>query len=492
MKLRVYRAVLAAILVGVPSWWAYNALTHQTDEALRAQRPVWAACPEMPTVECATIRVPLDHEAPEEHPIDLALARLPARHPDERIGSLVVNYGGPGIAGVAMLIRDPELFDELRSRYDIVAFDPRGVGRSTPLNCRPKGEPLPSLTVDQTPDTPKEQAALVKAVTAYADACRRQAGWLVPHLTTDATARDLDILRSVLGDRELTYFGYSYGGGLGVAYAQLFPDKVGRMVLDAPSVTAGGGPVEFDPKDLSDEGINAFVEDCVKRRGCPLGDDLDLGLQNLNDFVQVRDGLPLDVSGGELTDALATEGVIELLYTTDDWPRLRRALADGLKGDGQALYDAAMEFEAGDGLSMDANIAINCNDTSTRFELDDIARQVETAREKAPISGAWQAWNSMACTGWDIVVGNTWLADLPRYLSPVMIVGTEGDPVVPYAAVRSLATSLSESVLVTLRGKSHTAYRSGDRCVNEAVEAYLLDGKVPADEVKCPAGTRKS
>ncbi|MEU6787512.1 alpha/beta hydrolase [Nonomuraea angiospora] len=493
MLRRVIRAALpTAIIVGLLAWWAHGVLTTQTDEALRAQRPAWARCPGNLDVECATIKVPLDHAAPQEHPIDMALARLPARQPGKRIGSLVVNYGGPGVSGVATFIANPGPFNALRARYDIVAFDPRGVGKSSPLNCRPKGELLPYVTVDQTPDNPKERALLVKALNAYAAACKRQAGRLVPHLTTDATARDLDILRSALGEPELTFFGYSYGGGLGAAYAQLYPSKVRRMVLDAPSADTGGGPAGGNPENVSDEPIEAFVADCVKRRGCPLGRDLDEALGRLEEFVKVRDGLPLDVSGGKLTDALAATGISELLYTTDDWPRLRRALADGLKGDGQALYDAAMEFEEGENFSRDAFTAIDCNDTSTRPRTERIAEAAENAREKAPILGAWQAWAWLRCTGWDTVPGDAWLADPERQIAAIMVVGTVGDPVVPYEDVKALRSTLSGSVMVTLKGNSHTAYRNGDRCVNEAVEAYLLDGVIPAADVECPAaGTRK-
>ncbi|MET7336187.1 alpha/beta hydrolase [Nonomuraea sp. NPDC005650] len=269
----------------------------------------------------------------------------------------------------------------------------------------------------------------------------------MPHLTTDATARDLDILRSALEEPELTYFGYSYGGGLGAAYAQLYPSKVRRMVLDALAAGAGGGP---------------------------------------------EIGNPENVSGGKLTDALAAAGISQLLYTTDDWPRLRRALADGLEGDGQALYDAAMEFEESEGFSRDAFTAIDCNDTSTRPRTERIAEAAEIARERAPILGAWQAWSWLRCTGWDTVSGDAWLADPTRQIAAIMVVGTVGDSVVPYENVKDLRSTLSGSVMVTLKGRSHTAYRTGDRCVNEAVDAYLLDGVIPTADVECPAaGTRR-
>ncbi|GAA3565874.1 alpha/beta fold hydrolase [Nonomuraea rosea] len=485
-------ALLAAIGAVLVYWWGGTVLTTQTDEALRAQRPVRERCPGDHDAECAAIKVPLDHAAPEDRPIELALARLPARHPDQRIGSLVVNYGGPGVSGIDSLLADPELFIALRARYDIVAFDPRGVGKSSPLNCRPGGEPLPYLAIDQTPDTARELEILVKASDDYAAACKRQAGWLLPHLTTDATARDLDILRSALEEPELTFFGYSYGGGLGAAYAKLHPGKVRRMVLDAPSADPGGGPLIEHPAIVSDEPIRVFAADCVKRRGCPLGRKVRTGLTKIQTFVERLDRRPLPVSGHKLTDALAVEGLNELLRTTDDWPRLRRALAAAFEGDGRPLYDAAMDFQESQGFSRDAFTAISCADTSTRPRPGFIEEQAKIARERAPISGAWSAWSALMCQGWDTVKGTAWLTDPPRQLSPIMVVGTDGDPVVPYEVVKEVRSTLSGSVLVTLHGDGHTAYRTGVLCVNEAVEAYLLDGEVPTADVKCrAAGTGK-
>ncbi|MFC5832888.1 alpha/beta hydrolase [Nonomuraea insulae] len=484
---RVLRVALLIAIVAVPLWWGYGLLNPQTDRALRAQRPAWTRCPGSLDMECASVKVPLDHHAPEEDTIDLALARLPARHPDQRIGSLVLNFGGPGVSGVSTFLADPEPFNTLRSRYDIVTFDPRGVGKSTPLNCRSNGRPPPYLAVDQTPDTPPELAALVKARNEYAAACVRQGGALLPNLTTEATARDLDLLRSVLGENRLSFLGYSYGGGLGADYAQLYPGRVGRMVLDAPSASAGGGPTDLDAGYASDEGIKAFVVDCVKRKDCPLGRDVDLALDHLKDLVQNRDGLPIEVTGGTLGDALAAQGVFESLYSTDFWPDLRRALADALDGDGQALYDAAMEYEEPAGYSRDAATAISCNDTSSRPEPENIMEQARIARENAPISGSWQIWGSIQCQGWDTVAGSMWWGDPPPQLTPIMIVGTVGDPVVPYEDVKNLRSTLSGSVMVTLQGNSHTAYRAGDRCVNDTVEAFLLDGVVPGADVECPA-----
>ncbi|MET8992119.1 alpha/beta fold hydrolase [Nonomuraea wenchangensis] len=482
---RLLRALpVAAILVGVPAWWGYGALTAQSDAALRAQRPVWERCPGSLDVQCARIKVPLDHDAPEEITIDLALARLPARHPEQWLGSLVVDYGGPGISGVRSFLRNPEPFNGLRARYDIVAFDPRGVGESSPLSCRPSDEPLPYLQVDRTPETPQEITALVKARNEYADVCREQESYRLPHVTTKATARDLDILRSALGESKLNFLGFSYGGGLGAAYAELYQDKVGRMVLDAP-VAIGAPPLD-DGEAVSDEHVRVFVEDCAGRPDCPLGHEAGAGLDTLRKFVAGLDSRPLDVSGGRLDDATAVEGIEQLLR--DDWSELRKALAKGLEGDGSPLHAAAMISHEDAFFSRDAHAAITCADDPTRPDPDDLARQAEIARRTAPVTGALTVWRALYCQGWDPVLGTALpsrLHDGPTKVPPVMVVGVDGDPVVSYEGVRELRATLTDSVLVTLHGHRHTAYRSGVRCVNEVVDAYLLDGRLPAADVEC-------
>ncbi|WP_043624396.1 alpha/beta hydrolase [Nonomuraea candida] len=484
---RVTRIALSVVVAAGLLWWGYTALLAPPEAAVQVRPPAWARCPGTLDVECASIEVPVDHAAPGGARIDLALARLPVRYPERRLGSLVVNYGGPGVSGVETLIADQETFNPLRARYDIVAFDPRGVGKSAPVDCSPGGGRAPYLALDQTPDTEAELQALLAARDEHAAACERRHGGLLAHLSTEATAHDLDLLRAALGDDRLSYLGYSYGGGLGAVYSWHYPGRVGRMVLDAPMPVGGPGEPKVDGSRASDLAIKTFAEDCVRRPDCPLGSrELDVALAKLRDLVQDLDRRPLKVTGGTLDDTGAAAGIFNLLYSTDSWQSLRGALAGVLHGDGQALYDAAA-MEGQDGAYGDAALVIGCNDNPSRPEPGSLHEQARIARQYAPVTGAWQVWTNLRCQGWQPREGAVWPDEAPAQLPPIMVVGTTGDPVVTYGEVQTVRDALPDSVLVSVPGNTHTTYGSADRCANETMRAYLLDGVVPAADVECPA-----
>ncbi|MFI6597834.1 alpha/beta hydrolase [Nonomuraea sp. NPDC050536] len=473
------------IVVLLTAWWGYTELTTQTDDALRAQRPTWSPCPDKPALQCATLRVPLDHDKPEERTLDLGIAKIPAKDQAHRIGSLLVNFGGPGISGIATLGWSPGMFEALNARYDIVTFDPRGVGRSAKLVCRGEREFAAYEDADQTPETPEERAALVKALEADAAACGRRMGWLIPHLSTEETARDMDILRSVLGDERLTYLGYSYGGALGTAYSQLYPDRVGRMVLDSPGIAFPWTGEENDSDVAAlNNAINAFAADCVKERDCPLGHKPDAAVDKIQHFVEGLDSQPLPVGGGRLTDGLAVAGISAYLYSPDDWGELRRALSAAFEGRGQQLFDAATSDSSGTD-SPDARLAIDCADTSYRPTPDEAEHAAELKGVVSPIFGPWLGWGRLSCHGWPTGHGQYWLAGPSIRSAPFLVIGSKADPITPYADVKWLAGWLQGAKLVTVDGTQHTAYLRGNRCVHRTVEDYLLKGVVPDGDVDC-------
>ena len=309
------------------------------------QKLDWSACG---ANQCARLRVPLDYAEPEGRVIRLAVLRAPAQQRSERVGQLVVNPGGPGGSGVDYAASGPFTFgDELTRYYDIVGFDPRGVGRSTPLTCGDTRQTDEFLAADPDPDEPSEAATLDRLTRAYGEACLDNSGELARHMSTVEVAKDMDVLRAALGERQLDYLGASYGTLLGATYADLFPTHVRRMVLDGaidPALTneqislgqAGGFQVAF----------NAYLEDCVKQGSCPLGDTVEAGAARIAELLDQIDATPLPTSGDrQLTEGLATYGIFLPLYLKEYWPLLTAALQQAIdQGNGDRLLALSDQY----------------------------------------------------------------------------------------------------------------------------------------------------
>ncbi|MBB6351717.1 pimeloyl-ACP methyl ester carboxylesterase [Nonomuraea muscovyensis] len=461
------RSTLVLTVVAVAVLAAgYLVLTRQSDAVLRAQRPAWTDCSS--GLQCATVRVPLDHDNPEERTLNLGLTRLPARDPARRIGSLLVNFGGPGVSGRESLAKNRAMFDRLSSRYDVVAFDPRGTGRGSPLDCGPD----PLLNTDPTPDDRRERDALRAAYATLAAGCEKRAGRLLPYLDTESTARDLDILRSALGDGRLHYLGFSYGAALGFVYTQLFHEQVGRMVLDGPPA---GADTLIAVADMGVEALEkafaAFLKDCVGRADCPLGRDFRSAKKKVTQLVS------------DLDDGHAVAGIVFHLYSETSWPRLREALS----GDGGALIEAGRRLrgEHDPTFNQGAYTAITCADGPDRPSVDDAGVTAEVLSDGSPVFGAWVAWGALSCHGWPRRPEPLWARMPPPITEPVLVVGTVGDPITPFSGAEDLELMMPGAELVTARGYHHTAYGRGDACVDEAVETYLLDGDAPTAVVTC-------
>ncbi|NUR89187.1 MAG: alpha/beta fold hydrolase [Nonomuraea sp.] len=469
MKISLLRAVATAVagylLLGSPGGTGFD-----------TQRPVWTPCADQPGLQCAPVVVPVDHAEPGGRTLTMAAARLPARDPARRLGSIVVNFGGPGVSGIDYLAWQPQQFARLNERYDLVTFDPRGVGRSSALDC---GKESATLSVDQTPETPAEEAALVGAFEADAAACRARAGWLVPYLDTEQTAKDLDVLRSVLGEDRLNYLGYSYGGALGIAYTQLYPQRVGRMVFDAPGASSTRVSSEAAP-DSYDLALRDFAKDCARLAGCPLG--RTGGTKRLERFIAGLDARPVPVGSGTLTDGLATSGVATYLYSSDTWPDLRQALRDAFRGDYTALYDSALSWQD----SAAARTAISCLDDYYRPSVAEVRDAARNAAASSPLFGPWGTWGALACQGWKAGPGQWWLAGTtPIRAERVLMIGSRGDPVTPYPYVSHLAAWLTGSRLISVDGDRHTVYGTGEPCTTRIVEDYFVQGKDPGGDVTC-------
>ncbi|GAA2072294.1 alpha/beta fold hydrolase [Streptomyces albiaxialis] len=447
--------------------------------------------------QCGKLRVPLDHAKPDGEKIDLALVRVRAKEKTEKKhqGSLVFNFGGPGASGVALLpLAAPESYDKLREGYDLVSFDPRGVGESAGVVCQDGKRNDADYAVESTPDDAEEVRTVKDVQKRRVQGCEKRAGKLLPHLTTENTARDMDLLRAALGDKKLGYFGISYGTQLGGVYARLFPERVGRMVLDAPiDPTLGTREAALSQIKGFELALNNYLKDCVKSATCPLGTSAPEAGEKLAALLEKIDKKPLATRGKrEVTEAMATTGIGAALYSKETWAPLSMALQEAKSGQGDTLL-ALSDAYSGRGQDgqytnmLDASVAVNCADHSARTSYEDAEKEVAAFREASAVFGPSQAWALTSCEGWP-VRGKSDTVDVRTDSdAPVVVVGNTGDPATPYKGARKMTDALGGGArLLTFKGEGHGSYDTGDACVQKNVNGYLLDGKAPKDGTVCP------
>ncbi|MEV6108220.1 alpha/beta hydrolase [Streptomyces sp. NPDC051940] len=461
------------------------------------QKPAWKPCADAPGFDCATLRVPLDYAQPRTgRDVKLAVSRIKAT--GKRQGSLQVNPGGPGASAIEFLhgwagIGYPA---EVRAAYDIVAMDPRGVGGSQPVRCLTDTEMEAHTQVDQTPDDKAEVERLTAAFDKFAAGCKKRTGALLGHVSTTEAARDMDVVRAVLGDEKLTYVGASYGTLLGATYAGLFPSRAGRLVLDgAMDPSLSSLKLNLDQNAGFTVAFNAFAEDCVKRADCPLGtkspQDAGRRLRALLDSLDARP-LRTDDPKRELSEPLATMGVLQAMYLEDFWPMLRDALDEVQKDkNGTGLLDLSDQYyerhpDGSYGNMMYAFAAVNCLDQPAPFRKPrDVQKYVPRFERTSPVFGRDFAWAALNCGDWPVTpTGNANRIEA-KGAGPILVVGTTRDPATPYPWARALAAQLSSGVLLTYEGDGHTAYVRGSACVDTAVNRYLLTGEPPKDGTRC-------
>ncbi|WP_282796841.1 alpha/beta hydrolase [Streptomyces sp. CC224B] len=440
--------------------------------------------------QCATLKVPLDYDEPDGETIGLALIRATstAKKPGDRIGSLLFNFGGPGGSGVSMLPALSHSYDDLRERYDLVSFDPRGVAASEGVRCRSDKATQAAERTDPTPDTPAEEKAYFADAKAFGAGCARAAGRLLPHVSTADAARDMDVMRQVLGDDKLHYLGISYGTELGGTYAHLFPEKVGRLTLDAV-VDPSAGAVGHAKNQA--RGFQRALENYLKSSG----EDPEAGTRKIVDLLRRVDAKPLRTSseGRELTEALATTGITVALYSKQTWPVLTNALEEAEKGDGSALLelaDAYNERDASGRYSTQSHSqrAISCRDDKERPTAAEAKARLAEFRKISPVFGGFMAWDTAGwCHDWPVAGLHTSPEVSAPGAAPVLVIGNTGDPATPYEGARRMADELGDGVGVhlTWKGEGHGAYGNGSDCVDDAVNGYLLKGKVPRNGTVC-------
>ena len=456
------------------------------------QRLTWRDCGG--GFECSSLRVPLDYEHPSGDVIGISVIRRPASDSARRLGSLLVNPGGPGGSGIdyarsANQIVSPTLL----AQYDLVGFDPRGVGQSAPVACLDDPQTDAYVATVPDPQTPAELDQVVSESKLFANECQARSARLLPHVSTVDAARDMDVLRQALGDAKLTYLGKSYGTFLGATYADLFPSKVGRFVLDgALDPRLDAGQLGLQQAASIELATRSFLADCAKRADCPLTGDTAAAEAQLSSLLASVRQRPLRGDGVRQVDlALAETGMIAALYTDVTWPFLRVALRLALQGDGRGLLQLADSYDdrGQDGHyqsnELAANYAVNCLDRPDVASVGDVQARLPSYTQASPLFGATLAWGDLTCAYWPVKATGQPHVITAAGAAPIVVVGTIRDPATPYAWAQGLASQLASATLLTYNGDGHTAYRRGSSCIDSAVDAYFVRGTLPQAGLVC-------
>ncbi|KQY23604.1 transporter [Cellulomonas sp. Root485] len=455
------------------------------------QQLEWTACEQG---ECATAQVPLDYADPAGPSIGIALARARATG-GEPVASLLLNRGGPGASGVDFVSQVAGMVSaDITRQFDLVGFDPRGVQRSSPVTCVDAAglDEIIAYDADYSTD-----AGIQDVIDMYGElgaACEQNTGAALGHVDTVSAARDLDILRAALGDATLTYLGFSYGTLLGATYAALFPEKVGRLVLDGakpPTLTylevSEGQAVGFE------NALRAYITDCQAGPRCPLDGSLEDGLAQISELFERANANPLPTGTDRaLTRSLAFSGIALPLYAQSYWPLLTQALTAALdNNDGSMLLQLADQYydRQPDGtFSTNSTVAfnaINCLDNPGSADFATMRAEAAQIEEAAPTVGYFFGFGGTVCAQWPVPAVGTLDSYTAEGAAPILVVGTTGDPATPYEWAVKLADLLSSATLLTYEGEGHTAYGSSNDCIADTVDAYLLTGAVPADGTRC-------
>jgi pimeloyl-ACP methyl ester carboxylesterase len=485
-----YAVVVACALVTFGSAPARAGAVTTPAEA--APPPIaWHACDD--GFQCGTLTVPLDAAMPDGPTLGLAVIRERARQPAHRIGSLVFNPGGPGAPGVSFLTAVAAgLPGALRDRFDLVAFDPRGVGGSSPVQCEDSLDPL----FDQSfqPTTAAARASLVAAVTTLARACAARNGALLAHVSTADTVRDLERLRLALGDDRLSFVGYSYGTFLGASYADTYPDHVRAFVLDGPvDPTEDAQQVTLGQARGFERALDDFLADCSDHPGCSFHHGGDAA--RAYDALRARAArAPLPAARGDgrgLNQTRFDAAVLQELYLgRAAWPDLADALRAAERGDASTLLTLADSFvgrdaDGHDDHALEAFWAVSCLDGPVIGGIDAAAALEARAVTVAPRLGAFVVNNSLPCSVWPVppvaAPGRLAAPGAP----PILVVGTTRDPATPLVQARALSRALERGHLLVADGEQHTSFDNGNACVDRAVTRYLVERVLPPSGTRC-------
>jgi pimeloyl-ACP methyl ester carboxylesterase len=451
------------------------------------QHLAWSSCGD--GFMCGQLLVPVDYSVPGGATMHIAVIRKPAS--GSRKGALIINPGGPGASGIDYARGSADTFAAITTHFDLVSFDPRGVGKSRPIRCVTSSQLDAFIHIDPTPDNPQEHADLVASSKRFADDCWARNRNYLSHVGTIDAARDMDVLRQALGDTKLTFYGASYGTYLGAKYAQLFPHRIRAMVLDGaldpsqPTVAENRVQAIGFETDLRD-----FLAHCANSGSCPLGSTPSSAEKGLDDLEARIDQHPLRVGSRSLGPGEFFEGLALGLYSPSYWAPLATALRQARDGSGGYLlqFSDALTDRNRDGSYdnlVESNLAINCIDRPSPHNVAAFDAAAKSFAKVSPHFGTAIAYGSLPCAFWRVPPVEQAHAVSARGAPPIVVIGTTRDPATPYVWAQALAHQLSSGVLITYDGDGHTAYARGNGCVSSAVNAYLNDRVVPRDGLRC-------
>jgi pimeloyl-ACP methyl ester carboxylesterase len=466
----------------------------------------WSACTSLAAdavtsvgrYECATLRVPISYSDPSAGDLSIAVVELPATG-SPVIGDIVTNPGGPGGSGVDFLEQNATGFAaSLRSHFNLVSFDPRGVARSDPVTCVSPAQIRQLVSLDPAPTTASEIDDVVTETKYFDQQCAAHTSrLLLENMSTVDAAIDMDQLRAALGQQKLTYMGFSYGTYLGAIYAQLFPTHVRAMVLDgALNPDLSNNQLNLQQAEGFEVDLKDFFSWCSTNSACEseLPGGASAAYHQLVSSLQNGATLPAQIlpqfGGNQQVDyGVAITGILASLYSIDEWPQLAQALQQAISGNGTDLDAIALSYEGFQQNGSlenieEANTAVNCLDHPAPTSVADYVQLAKQFAVEAPDFGPLEAWGSLACAFWPVPPTGTPRPIHAAGAPPILVVGTTHDPATPYEWAQALASQLDKGVLLTRDGDGHTAYFSSS-CVQDWADSYLATLATPPKGTVC-------
>jgi len=495
-------AIAAAMAVGLP---AAAGPASATATGARPAAVAWTPCGGV--FQCATVQVPLDYGRPTAGSIGIALIRRPASDPARRIGSLFLNPGGPGASGLDAVRRGSAFFisPQVRAHFDIVGFDPRGIGASSGISCFRSAQEFEEFWGDLppiplVPYTNAQVQPYIARTADYSRLCGQRNRAILPHMSTVDVARDLDLLRAAVGEQTLTYLGFSYGSYIGQVYANLFPNRVRAITLDgvldpelwanhpllSATESAHGGEVTLD----------AFADACAQAGAACVfgnGDGATSIRQRINAILASIRSAPMPAPNadppGTLDYPLANLAILLNLYDTFFWPTFAAGLEQAEAGDASILLDFIRLFMAPPGEydpAADTFTAVFCTDGTFPFAPDTLPAAVRLAEQIAPTFSAYWVYGALPCTTWPARVDDRYAGPWNRQTSaPILLVNTRADPATPLSGAARAKRRLADARLVTLDGLGHTTAAHPSACIQQVIDRYFIDLVAPPDGMHC-------